>query len=286
MEGSIKTQREIKADLHIHSTLSDGTYTPYEIIDLSSKQGLMAISITDHDDFSEDSLAAYAQKKDIIFIPAIEFSTKFTNVHILGYDLDWEKEQLKNFLTHQKKERKKAVLKMCEKSKDKGLPVSAEEILEKTREAKSIGRPHLADIMVKKGYVKNLYEAFKKYLYTGGPLFEDYEKYHHKEIIQLIKNCHGLAVLAHPGLIPRYTQDCTVEEIIDCGLDGLEVYYPRHTSSQINQFLTLCKKHDLGVTGGSDFHGEVKPDIKMGQAGLTAEEFTTLHQRFFSHYGW
>jgi len=275
--------RIIKYDLHIHSTISDGTCSPYEIIEIAKNKNLKGISITDHDEYVEDNIYEYAKEKGIIFIPAIEFSTKFTNVHIIGYNLNWQDEKLENFLKHQREERKKAIIKMCEKGKRMGLPISFEEIIENINTTKSIGRPHIANILVKKGYVKNIYEAFKKYLYTGGPIFEDYKKYHYSEIINLIEQANGVSVLAHPGLIPYNIQERVIIDCIKYGIKGIEVFYPRHSYNQIERFYSLAQKYGLFIFGGSDFHGEVKPDIQLGDAGLTEDEFATLCQHIFCH---
>ncbi len=286
MERAINFKnRKVRYDLHIHSTVSDGTYSPYEIVEIAKEKELAGISITDHDEFVEDTIAEYAKKMGLIFIPAIEFSTKFINVHIIGYNLNWRNERLQSFLKHQRAERRKAIIKMCEKSKRIGVPVDFDEIIENGQDVKSIGRPHIANILVKKGYVKDVYEAFRKYLYTGGPLFEDYKKYHYKEIIKLIKDAGGISVLAHPGLIHSDIQEIILNECIKYGINGIEVFYPRHSHNQIEKFQSIAQKYELFITGGSDFHGEVKPDIQIGDAGLTDEEFATLCPHISSHCG-
>ncbi len=285
MVGAINvSNRKIKFDLHIHSTVSDGTLTPYQIIDLAVEKGLKGISITDHDEFAEDSIKEYADEKNIILISGIEFSTLFTNVHILGYNLNWHNSNLQSFLMEQRDERKEAVIRMCEKSKKLGVPVDFDEIVNSNEGNISIGRPHIAKILVKKGYVKNIYEAFKKYLYTDGPIFSDYKKYTHREIINLILEADGIPVLAHPGMISYEIQDKIVQECIKYNIMGLEVYYKRHSFNQIEEFYNLALTNDLLITGGSDFHGDIKPDIKLGDAGLTEDEFAKVCPHICGHH--
>jgi predicted metal-dependent phosphoesterase TrpH len=281
MENSIEIQnRTIKFDLHIHSNLSDGTLTPYEIIKIAKEQNLNGISITDHDEFVEDNISEFANKNEILYINGIEFSTNITNLHILCYSFERNK-KLEEFLKFQREERKKAFIKMCDKAKKMNIKLDYEECSKLLNSGKVLGRPHLAKMMFDNGYVKSVYEAFKKYLFTNGPLFVDYKKLHYKEIINLTKDIKGISVIAHPGLIKNSKKEELILDCIKNGINGIEVFYPRHNINQVKYFYKLANDFNLLIFGGSDFHGENKPDIKLGQSGLTEEEFAKLHQRIF-----
>lgn len=275
--------RKILYDLHIHSSYSDGTYSPYEVVELAKKSGLKGISITDHDEFIEDEIENFSNKNGIFILNGIEFSTTITNLHIIAYNFDKDNRKLREFLNFQREERKKAFIKMCKKAKNFNMNIEIEECFKKFDQNRILGRPHLAQIMVEKGYVKNIYEAFKKYLYTGGPLFVDYKKLHYREILNLINEIKGISVLAHPALIKSKNIEKIISDCIKMGLDGIEVFYPRHNLYQTQFFYKMANDFNLLITGGSDFHGSNKPDIMLGSAGLTEEEFTELHQRIFYH---
>lgn len=266
--------QNIEYDLHIHSNISDGTFSPYQIIDKAKKLGLKGISITDHDDISLDHISNYAKEKGLNYIYGIEFSTDISNLHILGYDLDLNNPLLNEFLQSQKAEREIALRKMCENTKKHGVPVEFSEL--KNIKTKSLGRPHLAQIMIEKGYVSNFYEAFQKYLRTDKPIFVDYKKYSYKYIMEIIVQCKGLAVFAHPGMLKNNIFQSIIYDAIKLGLNGMEVYYPRHSKEQIKYLIKIAKEYNLLITGGSDFHGENKPDIHIGDAGISQDQYNEL----------
>ncbi len=266
---------KIEFDLHTHSVISDGTLTPYELIDTAADYNLKGLCITDHDNICTDDLSNYAEKKGLTLIQGIEFSTDIINLHILGYNLNLECEELKNYISNQKLERELALRKMCEKSKKYNVPVDYDE-LKKYTNNKTIGRPHIASIMVEKGYVKDIYQAFHKYLRYDRPVFADYKKFNFKKVINIILNCGGVPVLAHPGMIYKNVFKRIIYDAIKTGLKGIEIYYPRHSYRQTYEFYTLAKDYNLVITGGSDFHGSLKPDIKLGGAGVNTEEFNKL----------
>ncbi len=283
MENSKKflETHKIEYDLHTHSTISDGTFSPEEIISSAAKIGLKGISITDHDNFYEIDLTEFAKEKNIIYIKGVEFSTDITNLHILGYNINYNCKEFQDYISNQKLERELALKKMCEKSKEYNIPVDFEELKEFSNN-KTLGRPHLAAIMVKKGYVKNIYHAFSKYLKYNKPIFVDYKKFNFKKIINIILNCNGIPVLAHPGMLKENIFKKIFMDAVKSGLKGIEAYYTRHSYNQTLYFLELAKKFNLIVTGGSDFHGDVKPDIKLGQAGINEEEFQRFSKLIFS----
>lgn len=270
----------IEYDLHIHSTVSDGTLTPYEIIDRAAALGLKGIAITDHDDISTDHIGDYACRKGIDYFYGIEFSTNIPNLHILAYGLDLKAPLLREYLKDQKQEREKAIRAMCKKAQKMGLVIDFNELKESN--TRSFGRPHLADLMVKKGYTRDVYEAFQKYLKNGRPVFVDYRKFSFRKILEIITQCNGLPVLAHPAMLRGDLFHSVFSEAMKHGLKGLEVYYPRHTREQKKHLKRLAGEHGLMITGGSDFHGAIKPDIEMGNAGLNREEFLAFREALVS----
>ncbi len=265
------TDNIVKYDLHIHSSISDGTFTPYEIIEIAIKNNLKGISITDHDDISIDSIDEYAKKNNLIYIYGIEFSTEIPNLHIIGYNLDLDSPPLKHYLEEQKFERIKAIKEMCRKTQKMGVPVYFEELQEIN--TKSFGRPHLADAMVKKGYAHSVYDAFQRYLRNDRPIFVDYKKHPYREILNLIHKSNGFSVLAHPAMLKQNLFQSIILSSLKNNLKGIEVYYPRHNESQKKQLKKIASDNNLIITGGSDFHGSIKPDIELGVAGLNEEEF-------------
>lgn len=268
----------IEYDLHIHSTISDGTLTPYEIIDESVKKKLKGISITDHDDFNVNNIKEYALEKGLKYIYGIEFSTDINNLHIIAYNPDFSNPKLNEYINFQKEEREKALKSMCEKTIKHGIPVYFEEL---TRfNTRSLGRPHLAQIMMEKGYVANFYEAFHKYLKTDKPIYVDYKKYNYLKILDLILKSNGIPIFAHPGMIRENVFQSVIYNAVKNGLRGLEAYYPRHNKYQLEYLKSIAKKYNLVLTGGSDFHGIIKPDIKIGDAGISQKEFDALVKLF------
>lgn len=265
--------------MHIHSVLSDGTSNYRELIDMAASLGLKGISITDHDIIGKDipEIKLYAQERGIFFVHGIEFSTQYSNVHILAYDLDLKQEELWAFMKEEQSKRYDAVQEMCIRAQKHGLDVTFEEVLLSANNG-TLGRPHIAAILEKKGYVKDIYEAFHKYLKKGQSIYAEYKKYHHTEIVKKILKWKGVPVLAHLALVAQELQDDVFHECRENGLKGLEVYYPRFNEQQKKKLMDMAKKYGLLMSGGSDFHGINKPDIEMGSAGLTEENFTANFQ--------
>ena len=236
--------------------------------------GLRGISITDHDAILSDEDINYGRNVGLKIIPGIEFSTLYHNVHIIGYGLSSTNSDLIRFISIECEKRKIACQKMCERTFKFNIPVSFEEVLkEKNNIEGALGRPHIAAVMLKKGYVKTSYEAFGKWLGKGRSIYVGYDKFEHSEIVKKIIGWNGIPVIAHFGLVhnEKVFYDC-----LSAGLQGIEVYYPRHTSEQTQHLLELANKNNLLITGGSDFHGVLKPDIRLGDAGLKEADFLKL----------
>ena len=256
-------------DLHVHTTASDGQYTPAEIISKAKDLGLEMIAITDHD--TVDGIAeakAAALELQVNFIPGIEISTQDTQeVHILGLSIDYKNPQLAETCREYARSRENRAEKICEYLGTKRIKVVLEEI-QKIAGDGVIGRPHFAKYLEENGYVKNREEAFRKYLDTKEfKKYTDRKKPAPEEAIALIHKAGGKAFLAHPGLLKMGWGEVElfISRLKLAGLDGIECYYSRHTKPQVEGFLELAKKYDLLVSAGSDFHGEkVKLDIKLG----------------------
>ena len=261
-------------DLHIHTTISDGTFPPENLIAHAFDNKIKCISITDHDAVGSKEIYSKILESRIC-IPGLELSSLNNNVHILGYGLDWRNPKLITFLKRQQDHRMDAIVKMCKKSNEFGIPVSVEEVLaEKKGDKGAVGRPHLAAAMLKKGYVTTIKEAFIRYLRKGAPIYEKKERHSHQFLIKKVIEWGGLPVLAHPGLIEEKIREKMIRESIEVGILGIEAYYPSHSEEYISQLITLASNNSLIITGGSDFHGENKPHIYLGIAGINKKHFT------------
>jgi predicted metal-dependent phosphoesterase TrpH len=266
-------------DLHIHTTISDGTFPPEKLIKHAFDNKIKGISITDHDAVGSKEIYFKIIESGIC-IPGLELSSLNNNVHILGYGLDWRNPKLITFLKRQQNHRMNAIVKMCKKTSEFGIAVSVEEVLaEKKGDKGAVGRPHLAAAMLKKGYVSSIKEAFMKYLRKGAPIYEKKERHSHQFLIKKVIEWGGLPVLAHPGLIEEKLRGKMIRESIEVGILGIEAYYPLHSEEYISYLKTIASNNSLVVTGGSDFHGENKPHIYLGIAGIDNSLFEKFHKK-------
>jgi len=254
-------------DLHTHSTASDGTFSPRELVFLAKKVGLKALALTDHDTI--DGLPeAYqtAKEEGLPFLCGVEISVKFDgpgHFHLLGYFLE-PPEELKEVLDKLKTARAERNKKMVEKLRELGIDITLEEL--KSLASGEIGRPHFAYLLVKKGYVRSIEEAFERYLKKGAPAYYPKALLTEEEAISAIKKAKGIPVLAHPITL-KLSDEALKSYLIrlkELGLMGVEVYYSEHTKEYTKFLERLADELALIKTGGSDFHGQNKPDIKLG----------------------
>jgi 3',5'-nucleoside bisphosphate phosphatase len=260
-------------DLHMHSTCSDGTMTPRELIVYAKEKGLRTISVTDHDTIShiKDVLTAAAES-DIEVIPGIEVSAEYDargTMHILGYYIDPENDEIYDMLQDFRDGRDERNPKIIARLNELGLKIEYKDILKESA-GQSVGRPHIARVLVNKGYVKDTKEAFDVYLAKGALAYFDRVRFSPEKIISVIHASGGLAFLAHPkqlGIKNRAELETLIEQLIVYGLDGIEVYSSCHMPKNIKLYLDLAKKYDLLISGGSDFHGGTKGYIDMGSIG-------------------
>lgn len=263
---------QFRADLHCHSTCSDGTVPPKDLIDLAIETGLSGLSITDHDTLNAYSIALpYARERNFPLLPGIEFSCFHNNesVHILGYAFNLSDEQLNVFCRKHMGRRYQRSQLILEKLEQHGMPISID-----TENLESIGRPHLAAEMIRKGYVSSMEEAFKKYLGEGCSCYVPGEAFSVEETIEVIKEAGGVAVIAHPHLI---NQSPIVIDLLKMPFDGIEAYYARFAPYKEKRWVKIGLQRNWILTGGSDFHGTVKPHIPLGCSWVNEETFQSLY---------
>jgi len=261
-------------DLHVHSTASDGSFSPLEVMSLAKEAGIRAVSLTDHDtidgvkEILEHPLTALPE-----FITGVEISCepplKFKDVgsvHMLGYGFCIYDKKLNAILDGAKKARAQRNPKIIEKLNSLGFDISMEQV-QKRFGADQTGRPHIAELMTEMGYVKTFKEAFDKYLGKDKPAYIDKYKVSCQKAVQTIREAGGLPVLAHPGLL-TFNKSHHLENFLDTliayGLEGMEVYYTDHDASMTSFFTKLANRKNLLITGGSDFHGVFNKGVALG----------------------
>ena len=252
------------SDLHIHTTYSDGTMSPEEVVDEAVRIGVSTISITDHDTV-EGVIRAYdyGRDKNIHVIPGIEISSYLapSEIHILGYFIDVYNVSLQKMLKQAHEDRLKRVYEMVERLHRLNVNIEAQEVLILAGKG-SPGRMHVAEVIWKHGYCDKIIDAFYKYIGDKGPAYVPKKTLTSCQAIELIRNARGVAVLAHPGLTQR---DYIIEKLVKCGLEGIEIFYPNHTPDIVKKYSKIAKKYNLAITGGSDFHGERRIDTPIAK---------------------
>lgn len=241
-------------DLHVHSTASDGTCTPTQIVLLAINKSLSAIAITDHDSIGGIEEALFQSNENIEIVPGIEISCLFydKDIHILGYFINHKLNLLNEELNRYSKIRIERAGKMAEMLQLMGLNITTDEIIQEALPA-APGRAHVARLLVKKGYLKSTSDAFEKYLKRGRPCYVPKKGASAKDSINLIKAAGGLTSLAHPG--SSELSQSEIIELKELGIDAIEVFHPNHNKQTIASLLNLSAKLDLLITGGSDYHG-------------------------------
>ena len=254
-------------DLHVHTTASDGTCTPSEVVRLAAETGLSAIAITDHDTaqgYEEASKAGVQYGIEVI--PGIEISTRYHRaVHILGYYIDPASEALNETLNWIVQSRDNRNRKVCELMQADGLPVDYEEM--KARFGDVVGRPHFASVLVELGLAKNIQDAFARFVEKGQKYYLPRTFLPIEHSIEIIEEAGGLPVLAHPF---QYRLDdaslrTLISHCMEYGLVGMECFYTGYSKEQSAYLCGLADEYGLLQTGGCDFHGQNKPNIRLGR---------------------
>lgn len=269
-------QNEFRADLHCHTTCSDGSDEPFVLLHLAKQIGLQGLSITDHDtiDAYTPELFALAARLNLRLLSGIEISSEQDDctVHILGYGLDLNNAGLKEFLIQmceRRGERNRAILQKLAALK---MDISEDE-LKAFAIARTIGRPHIAQLMVKKGYVQTVRDAFALYLKEGALCYAAGIKYEPREVVDQIHKAKGKAVLAHPHF---FKKGALLRKLLDLEFDGLECYYAKLAKALELPWLKVAKERGLIATGGSDYHGSIKPHIPLGSSWVGVHTFASL----------
>lgn len=257
-----------RVDLHVHSTKSDGSFTPTELVEYALEKGLSAFALSDHDTTEGIEEAVEAAKgTGLEVIPAIEFSTEYEgkDIHILGLYIDYNGKEFKTYLKNFQESRNLRNHKMCRKLTEHGVPVTYEELSTRFPGA-VLTRAHYAKYMLEKGYVKSMSEAFERYIGDHAPCFLPREKVTPMQAVSLILRAGGVPVLAHPVLyhLSDAKLDRLVADLKAAGLVGIEAIYSTYNSAEERQMRHLAQKYDLLVSGGSDFHGATKPNLDLG----------------------
>ncbi len=247
-----------KTDLHMHTYFSDGYHSPEKLIEKANARGIKTLSITDHDNvIGIFEAIEFASKYDIEVIPGVEISTDIrdTEVHILGYFVDPKNADLEHYLNFFREERYKRALRIIKKLNILGLDISIEDVMVFAKNS-AMGRPHIAQALLAKGQVKSFFEAFYKFIGNHAPAYERKVHLSPQSAFKIISDAGGLSFIAHPGNMP----EILIKELIDAGVDGIEVIHPSHSPEQVRFYRGIVNEYFLLESGGSDYHGGKRED--------------------------
>lgn len=268
MESVLK---QYEADLHCHTTASDGLLTPTELVNLAAQRGLKAIGITDHDTIQGWAEAEEAGAKyQVQILRGIELNTDWhgKEVHILGYEVDGSSAYLNEKLRQLRQAREQRMLEILSRLHVLGISIDVEDVRQ-FAQGESIGRPHVAQVLVERGVARSIRDAFDRYIGSGAPAYVPRFKLTPTEGIHLVREARGIAVLAHPGV---HRLEAGISEWVEAGLQGVEVVHSEHKAEDEERCRAAAKRYGLIETGGSDFHGEArKPGVELGRWGVSLD---------------
>lgn len=256
-----RTQFYIMIDLHTHTTCSDGTLTPEALVQYAKTKKLQAVAVTDHDTVSGNERALKeGERITLEVIPGVELSAECDqgSLHILGLFVDSHNTALQKATATLQKKRRERNLNILQTLHQYGITILEDPFVENAY----LGRPHIAHELVQAGHVASIEEAFQKFLKKGALAYVKREKLSQEETLKAVVKAGGIPVLAHPVSVSDPEQ--ITKQLIPLGLKGIEVFYPTHSQEDIVHFEMLAEKYGLLMTGGSDFHGEHKPEIDLG----------------------
>lgn len=264
-------------DLHLHSTASDGSLAPADVVALAQRNGVKIMALTDHD--SLDGLPAALERAveaGIRIIPGIELSVSEQNmdVHLLAYGFDPSDVRLLEAIARYRESRHDRARKILLRLKGLGIRIPIEEIEEIARGG-AIGRPHVAEALMVNGHVETFHEAFQRYLGHHAPAYVAKHTVSLEEAVEVVRDAGGVTVLAHPGTLNR---DAWIAGLARRGLDGIEVWHSKHGPADINRYREIARAHGLIMTGGSDFHGERTPDVSIGSVAVPEQVIADLDE--------
>lgn len=266
----------MKIDLHVHSTYSDGVHTPAALIEMADDRDMVAVSLADHDCVDGIPEASEAARgRGIEVIPGVELSSEYQgrDLHILGYGFDPGNEELKELLGRFRDTREKRGLKIVENLIEMGVELDPADMLAKNLNG-SLGRPHIAELLVEKGYVGSHNEAFARYLGEHSPAYVKKHKLSPLQAINYIHAAGGLAFIAHPANFLE--EETNIHELISYGFDGIEVIHPNHNDDNVIRLTTIANKYGLLMSGGTDFHGFSGKNIPIGELDIPREMWSAL----------
>lgn len=267
-------------DLHSHTTASDGQHAPEELLARAAAAGVSVLAVTDHDTVAGlEAAAEAARAHGVELVPGIELSAFIhgREVHVLGHFVRPGDEELGQFAERLRGEREQRMEAMVARMRALGYPVHMEQVRELAGEAQ-LGRPHLARLLVERGWCSSMQEAFDRFLGSGKPAWVERYRLEGAEAIRLIRRAGGVATLAHPGT--SRMEHHQIKLLAGAGLGGLEVYHADHHPSVRNKYLSIARALDLVPTAGSDFHGrQVSPERHLGMVSMPAEQLARLRAR-------
>jgi hypothetical protein len=266
------------ADLHLHTFFSDGTFSPEELVGYGQRLGFAALALTDHDSVEGcPRMVAACEAAGIFFIPGTELTAEHndTEIHILGYFVDTQNEKFLSDIARFQAVRQNRIREMVARLNELNVPLEVEAVFALAN-CKSPGRPHVARALVKAGLVANLDEAFERFLKKSRPAWVPKAKMSALEAIELIHRAGGLAVVAHPGL--NRTDD-VIPALVEAGLDGIECFHTKHSTTTSERYLEMADKFHLLITGGSDCHGFSKGKPLIGTVKLPYEHVEKLKSK-------
>lgn len=274
-------RQEKYIDLHMHSTYSDGQFSPAELVRMCVEKGLSAIALADHDCLDGvDEYVKEAHKAGLGAIAGVELSCVYRgrDLHVLGYGVDTKNQTFQKMLLQFRETRENRGLKIIEKLSAYGVHVEAKTIIEKAGDG-AMGRPHIAEALVEGGYVKDFNEAFERYIGEDCPAYVEKFKMSPDEAIRHIHGASGLAFVAHPGF---YLEDGdSFSQLLDYGFDGIEVYHSKHGAETAARLTSIAEERGLLMSGGSDFHGFARRDV-LGAPRVPFEFYEKISMRLES----
>lgn len=270
-------------DLHTHTNKSDGTHSPAEQVRMAKELGLAGIAITDHDTIAgwEEAMKT-GEEIGVKVIRGVEISTAFhqQDIHVLGYFFNTPKDDFRMRLEELREVRTRRNERMIQRLQELGIEITMEEVYSRKKDkGGNIGRPHIAEVLMQKGIVSSMQEAFEKYLGREGKAYVQVERIRPHEAVRMIKAAGGVAVLAHPGL---YDADQIIEELIHHGLDGIEVFHADHNKEDEEKYKAIAQQYGLLMTGGSDYHGERNGQVfhaPLGSKGVSLSTLAEMKER-------
>lgn len=265
------------ADLHVHTTYSDGLFTPEEVIQRAIKLGLGCVAITDHDCVNGISPSVKeAEGKDIEVVPGVEISAARGDkeIHILGYFIDWKDSALVDVFRRMQKNRIERMRKILALLREDGVEIDEASVLAAAKSG-TVGRLHLARIMLEQKAVRNTNEAFDRYIGDGKPCSVKHERLDYRKAIKIIRDAGGVPVLAHPGTMD---EDKDISDLVEAGIRGIEVFHTKHRRSANDKYLKLAEDNGLLVTGGSDCHGMGPGRILIGKITVDHDTVELLRE--------